>query len=217
MLKHACQMHVHVCIHAVEYMLCVLFCASRIYLASAKLYIMCAEIERCVDVFHAQNVYALTQIMDKSAQCIHTVHWGGSYSYQPCFDNTKLTPLPFPSLLPPPFPSHALSPLLPDSPSPVPPQPLSPLPPPSFLSLSIPHSITMVYIFVELDSFLLSLQNMEANWKNGRQSLTRIECHSENSKGVYCLQYDDKKIVSGLRDNTIKVSLSQGISIVSSC
>ena len=47
---------------------------------------------------------------------------------------------------------------------------------------------------------------MEANWKNGRQSLTRIECHSENSKGVYCLQYDDKKIVSGLRDNTIKVS-----------
>lgn len=50
------------------------------------------------------------------------------------------------------------------------------------------------------------LQNMEANWKNGRQTLTRIECHSENSKGVYCLQYDDKKIVSGLRDNTIKVS-----------
>lgn len=28
---------------------------------------------------------------------------------------------------------------------------------------------------------------------------------SENSKGVYCLQYDDEKIVSGLRDNTIKV------------
>lgn len=47
---------------------------------------------------------------------------------------------------------------------------------------------------------------MEANWKCGQQSLTRIECHSENSKGVYCLQYDDKKIVSGLRDNTIKVT-----------
>jgi WD40 repeat protein len=30
-------------------------------------------------------------------------------------------------------------------------------------------------------------------------------CRSENSKGVYCLQYDDEKIVSGLRDNTIKV------------
>lgn len=51
---------------------------------------------------------------------------------------------------------------------------------------------------------------MEANWKNGRQSLIRIECHSENSKGVYCLQYDDKKIVSGLRDNTIKVSTQAG-------
>ena len=55
-------------------------------------------------------------------------------------------------------------------------------------------------------SLFLPRQNMEGNWKNGRQSLTRIECHSENSKGVYCLQYDDKKIVSGLRDNTIKVS-----------
>ena len=57
---------------------------------------------------------------------------------------------------------------------------------------------------------ILPWQNMEANWKHGQQSLTRIECHSENSKGVYCLQYDDKKIVSGLRDNTIKVSTWAG-------
>lgn len=35
--------------------------------------------------------------------------------------------------------------------------------------------------------------------------LRRINCRSENSKGVYCLQYDDGKIVSGLRDNTIKI------------
>lgn len=35
--------------------------------------------------------------------------------------------------------------------------------------------------------------------------LRRINCRSENSKGVYCLQYDDNKIVSGLRDNTIKI------------
>ena len=55
---------------------------------------------------------------------------------------------------------------------------------------------------------VLTFQRMVANWKNGHHSLTRIECHSENSKGVYCLQYDDKKIVSGLRDNTIKVSES---------
>ena len=47
---------------------------------------------------------------------------------------------------------------------------------------------------------------MESNWKNARHTLTRIECHSENSKGVYCLQYDDHKIISGLRDNTIKVA-----------
>ena len=51
---------------------------------------------------------------------------------------------------------------------------------------------------------------MEGNWKNGRHSLTKIECHSENSKGVYCLQYDEKKIVSGLRDNTIKVRRGEG-------
>ena len=54
------------------------------------------------------------------------------------------------------------------------------------------------------------MQRMEANWKNGRHSLTKIECHSENSKGVYCLQYDEKKIVSGLRDNTIKVEREGG-------
>ena len=39
----------------------------------------------------------------------------------------------------------------------------------------------------------------------GRHVLQRINCRSENSKGVYCLQYDDQKIVSGLRDNTIKI------------
>ncbi len=53
----------------------------------------------------------------------------------------------------------------------------------------------------------LGPQRMVFNWKSGHHSLTRIECHSENSKGVYCLQYDDKKIVSGLRDNTIKVRI----------
>lgn len=36
--------------------------------------------------------------------------------------------------------------------------------------------------------------------------MQRIQCRSENSKGVYCLQYDDEKIISGLRDNSIKVN-----------
>ncbi|TKR73969.1 hypothetical protein L596_021204 [Steinernema carpocapsae] len=49
------------------------------------------------------------------------------------------------------------------------------------------------------------IEKIENNWRNGRNRLQRINCHSENSKGVYCLQYDDHKIVSGLRDNTIKI------------
>lgn len=46
---------------------------------------------------------------------------------------------------------------------------------------------------------------MEYNWRSGQFLLQRINCRSENSKGVYCLQYDDDKIISGLRDNTIKI------------
>ncbi|CAH4034402.1 beta-TrCP isoform X1 [Pieris brassicae] len=49
------------------------------------------------------------------------------------------------------------------------------------------------------------IQSIEENWRMGRHNLQRINCRSENSKGVYCLQYDDNKIVSGLRDNTIKI------------
>jgi WD40 repeat protein len=49
------------------------------------------------------------------------------------------------------------------------------------------------------------IDNIETNWKLGKHQLTRINCHSENSKGVYCLQYDADKIISGLRDNTIKI------------
>lgn len=49
------------------------------------------------------------------------------------------------------------------------------------------------------------IESIESNWRHGRHILQRINCRSENSKGVYCLQYDDQKIVSGLRDNTIKI------------
>ncbi|NWR35238.1 FBW1B protein, partial [Tachuris rubrigastra] len=49
-------------------------------------------------------------------------------------------------------------------------------------------------------------QTIESNWRCGRHNLQRIQCRSENSKGVYCLQYDDDKIISGLRDNSIKVN-----------
>lgn len=49
------------------------------------------------------------------------------------------------------------------------------------------------------------IETIENNWKCGRHVLQKIVCQSENSKGVYCLQYDDDKIISGLRDNTIKL------------
>ncbi|XP_065219209.1 beta-TrCP isoform X2 [Planococcus citri] len=52
---------------------------------------------------------------------------------------------------------------------------------------------------------LKDIETIEENWANGKFLLQRINCRSENSKGVYCLQYDDNKIVSGLRDNTIKI------------
>lgn len=56
-----------------------------------------------------------------------------------------------------------------------------------------------------LTGILLFSQNIENNWLKGDPNLQLINCRSENSKGVYCLQYDDSKIVSGLRDNTIKI------------
>lgn len=49
------------------------------------------------------------------------------------------------------------------------------------------------------------ISQIEDNWRTGQCKMQRIQCRSEASKGVYCLQYDDQKIVSGLRDNTIKI------------
>lgn len=52
---------------------------------------------------------------------------------------------------------------------------------------------------------ITDIEKIEHNWRLGKHRLEKIQCRSENSKGVYCLQYDDEKIVSGLRDNTIKM------------
>lgn len=52
---------------------------------------------------------------------------------------------------------------------------------------------------------LNDIQKIEHNWRNGHYRLTRIDCNSDHSRGVYCVQYDENKIVSGLRDNTIKI------------
>ncbi|CAF1679063.1 unnamed protein product, partial [Adineta ricciae] len=52
---------------------------------------------------------------------------------------------------------------------------------------------------------LRDIDQLESNWRTGNFQLEKIPCRSQNSKGVYCLQYDDEKIISGLRDNTIKI------------
>lgn len=52
---------------------------------------------------------------------------------------------------------------------------------------------------------LRDIEKLDENWKWGNYNLLKIYCNSEDIKGVYCLQYDDEKIVSGLRDNSIKV------------
>ena len=49
------------------------------------------------------------------------------------------------------------------------------------------------------------MERLEGNWRSGNFQMEKIPCRSQNSKGVYCLQYDDEKIISGLRDNTIKI------------
>uniref|UniRef100_A0A0N5AB52 F-box domain-containing protein n=1 Tax=Syphacia muris TaxID=451379 RepID=A0A0N5AB52_9BILA len=49
------------------------------------------------------------------------------------------------------------------------------------------------------------IESLETNWYDGPPVMKKINCMSEQSKGVYCLQYDEQKIVSGLRDNTIKI------------
>lgn len=54
-------------------------------------------------------------------------------------------------------------------------------------------------------SIVADIEELERRWLEGDYSAQHIQCNSHSSKGVYCVQYDDKKIVSGLRDNTIKI------------
>ena len=44
-------------------------------------------------------------------------------------------------------------------------------------------------------------QSLEANWRRGHYTLTRVDTGS----GVWCLQFDDNKIVTGHKDGTMKV------------
>ena len=53
-------------------------------------------------------------------------------------------------------------------------------------------------------------QSLEANWRRGHYTLSRVETRST----VWCLQFDDHKIVTGHGDRTIKVG-SYNITCVS--
>ncbi|KAG0256762.1 hypothetical protein DFQ27_005517 [Actinomortierella ambigua] len=45
-------------------------------------------------------------------------------------------------------------------------------------------------------------KRLESNWAHGRHRAKELPGHKE---GIYCIQFDEHKIVSGSRDNTIKV------------
>uniref|UniRef100_A0A7M5UZ17 F-box domain-containing protein n=2 Tax=Clytia hemisphaerica TaxID=252671 RepID=A0A7M5UZ17_9CNID len=49
------------------------------------------------------------------------------------------------------------------------------------------------------------IKNLESNWKTGKHQLTTVSCEAEYREGVYCLQSDEEQIVSGHRDNTVKI------------
>merc|ERR1711962_1329340 len=54
-------------------------------------------------------------------------------------------------------------------------------------------------------SIIKDIDAIENNWRCGKHNLQRINCRSENSKGVYCLQYDERVIISGSSDSTVRV------------
>ena len=52
-----------------------------------------------------------------------------------------------------------------------------------------PHiSYEAIMIIFNFDKLHNELQAIEDNWRGGKHNLQRINCRSENSKGVYCLQ-----------------------------
>ncbi|KAG0229358.1 chromatin-remodeling complex subunit ies6 [Actinomortierella wolfii] len=83
--------------------------------------------------------------------------------------------------------------------SPTAPPPSQVLAPETFVIHQCPHSqrpcINWKYLYQQR-------KLLENNWANGRHRAKELPGHKE---GIYCIQFDDYKIVSGSRDNTIKV------------
>ncbi|TGZ62489.1 hypothetical protein CRM22_007420 [Opisthorchis felineus] len=48
-------------------------------------------------------------------------------------------------------------------------------------------------------------ERIQQNWAHGRYNVKRITCHTNGSRGVYCLQYDTRYIVCGVRDGSVQV------------
>ncbi|VDD89409.1 unnamed protein product [Enterobius vermicularis] len=68
-----------------------------------------------------------------------------------------------------------------------------------------PESLEMQHQFYRTlyPAIQKEIEALEINWRDGTPVMKKINCLSEQR--VYCLQYDEQKIVSGLRDNTIKI------------
>lgn len=56
-----------------------------------------------------------------------------------------------------------------------------------------------------MTNIIISLKEVENNWRTGTKEPRMIRCQSGVAKGVYCLQYDAAKIVTGMRDNNIRI------------
>lgn len=54
-------------------------------------------------------------------------------------------------------------------------------------------------------NIVCDIQTLKRNWLTGHCKMKRIKCYTNNIKRVYCLQYDDHKIVLGLRDGVILI------------
>ena len=63
------------------------------------------------------------------------------------------------------------------------------------INLGLCNAIGILLVFYSIP------QSLEANWRRGHSTLTRLNTGS----GVLCLQYDEKKMVTGHTDSAIKV------------
>ncbi|KAH6559912.1 hypothetical protein BASA50_009002 [Batrachochytrium salamandrivorans] len=86
---------------------------------------------------------------------------------------------------------------------------IAPLSYPGGALLDVPESISLSavattdrYIHLDWKHIYHERHRLEKNWYEGVYSARNINAHDE---AIYCLQFDENKIVSGSRDDTIKI------------